>query len=234
MKNLNILIFAFAASTIVSSCTKEPSPNTEQLYDVIQASKHEDLKELSVTEIDNIEKSRSASFTITDLFEFLSEYGQTEPDYIVTWNGFFQGQSCNVAQWQYTGAPCDSVHWILYGDTIRNDVSLWFFNDSNPITGPCGFYTPPCNGAHEVKVRAYLQGSIYEGEAISWANQTGVDLPACDLQVQDATNSSGFEFGQAIEYEPYEFLVQSRFSYDLNKDHTVNIEDFFLFVADFE
>lgn len=161
-------------------------------------------------------------FTSADLLGLLAEYGQNEPDYVPTWNNFFQDAQCNTAQWQYTGQPCDSVQWILYGDTIRDDVSLFFLTENG-----CGYYQPPCNGAHDVTVRAYLDGTIYERSAVSWGRLNGSSLPTCELDVFDVEPS--WNNGSA----PFEYLLQSRFKYDLNNDHQVNSTDLLILLSQY-
>jgi len=170
----------------------------------------------------------SVLFNGGDLLNFLSEYGQTESDYIPTWNNFFQDASCNVAQWQYTGAEADAVQWILNGDTITNAEALKFETPFN-----CGGYLPPCNGAHDCTVRVTVNGAIFERSAIGWARVNGLDLPSCQLQVFDVEPSGTFWQGQPIEFEPFEFLVEPKLKYDLNGDHIVNGSDLLIFLTSY-
>lgn len=228
MKNLN-LVFVLLTIMLFSACKKQTDPVSENIYDIIQRSSHEDLKALSVYDIDAVERSTSPQFDTSDLFGFLAEFGREEQDLIPAWNGFVQGQGCNNTHWDYIGGQCDSVFWLLHDDVVRDDISLWFFS---PVSG-CGSYDPPCNGGHEVTVRCYLNGAVYERSAVSWALINYPGKPICDLGIFELTPSGLFEAGQPLEFEPFEFLVEPSLRYDLNTDHKVNIEDFFLFLADF-
>lgn len=205
----------FLILILFASCKKQ----SDDVFETLQNSEHFELKQITRSEI---ETASTGNYTITDVLGLIAEFGQTEPDYIPQWNNYFQDASCNTAQWTFLSEPVDSVFWILNGDTVRNDISLWFETPQD-----CGFYSPPCNGGHVCTVQCHIDGSVYERTATGYALVNNTGLPSCGIGPFEVTSAGLFSQGQQIEFEPYQFLTQTRFQYDLDGNHTVNINDLF-------
>ena len=216
MKKITILLLSVA---VLFGCRKK----TDDVYQALQNSSHYELKKITPSEI---EAKSNGGYTMDDVLGLIAEFGQKEPDYIPQWNNYFQDAFCNTAQWTFLSAPVDSVFWILNGDTVRNDISLWFSTPQG-----CGFYTPPCNGGHVCTVQAHIGGSVYERTATGYALVNNTGLPSCGIGPFEVTSAGLFSDGQPINFEPYEFLVHSRFNYDLDGNHTVNVQDLFILLS---
>ena len=216
MKKITILLLSVA---VLFGCRKK----TDDVYQALQNSSHYELKKITPSEI---EAKSNGGYTMDDVLGLIAEFGQKEPDYIPQWNNYFQDAFCNTAQWTFLSAPVDSVFWILNGDTVRNDISLWFSTPQG-----CGFYTPPCNGGHVCTVQAHIGGSVYERTATGYALVNNTGLPSCGIGPFEVTSAGLFSAGQPINFEPYEFLVHSRFNYDLDGNHTVNVQDLFILLS---
>lgn len=204
------------------SCQKQ----SDDVFEILQNSEHYELKQITRTEIEN---ASTGNYSISDVLGLIAEFGQTEPDYIPQWNNYFQDASCNTAQWTFLSAPADSVFWILNGDTIRNEISLWFETPQG-----CGFYSPPCNGGHVCTVQVHIGGSVYERTATGYALVNNTGLPSCGIGPFEVTSAGLFSAGQPIQFEPYQFLTQTRFNYDLDGNHTVNITDLFILLSSYD
>lgn len=209
----------FLILILFASCKKQ----SDDVFEALQKSEHFELKQITRTEI---EAKSNGVYTMDDVLGLIAEFGQTEPDYIPQWNNYFQDASCNTAQWAFLSNPVDSVFWILNGDTVRNDLSLWFETPQG-----CGFYAPPCNGGHVCTVQCYIDGSIYERTATGYALVNNTGLPSCEIGPFEITSAGLFSQGQPIQFEPYQFLTQTRFQYDLDGNHTVNINDLFILLS---
>ena len=216
MKKITILLLSVA---VLFGCRKK----TDDVYQALQNSSHYELKKITPSEI---EAKSNGGYTMDDVLGLIAEFGQKEPDYIPQWNNYFQDAFCNTAQWTFLSAPVDSVFWILNGDTVRNDISLWFSTPQG-----CGFYSPPCNGGHVCTVQAHIGGSVYERTATGYALVNNTGLPSCGIGPFEVTSAGLFSAGQPINFEPYEFLVHSRFNYDLDGNHTVNVQDLFILLS---
>jgi len=212
-------ITLFLCLAVLFGCRKK----TDDVYRALQNSSHYELKKITPSEIEN---KSNGGYTIEDVLGLIAEFGQTEPDYIPQWNNYFQDASCNTAQWTFLSAPADSVFWILNGDTVRNEISLWFQTPQG-----CGFYSPPCNGGHVCTVQVHIDGSIYERTATGYALVNNTNTPSCGIGPFEITSAVLFNQGEPIQFEPYEFLIQSRFNYDLDGNHTVNINDLFILLS---
>ena len=216
MKKITILLLSVA---VLCGCRKK----TDDVYQALQNSSHYELKKITPSEI---EAKSNGGYTMDDVLGLIAEFGQKEPDYIPQWNNYFQDASCNTSQWTFLSAPVDSVFWILNGDTVRNDISLWFSTPQG-----CGFYSPPCNGGHVCTVQAHIGGSVYERTATGYALVNNTGLPSCGIGPFEVTSAGLFSAGQPINFEAYEFLVHSRFNYDLDGNHTVNVQDLFILLS---
>ena len=213
------------------ACT--PRVEQKDIHQVLQESNIPELKSISINEINEKSRVMPPLYDIDDLLGLISEFGESEVDYIPAWNNFFQDASCNTAKWDYLGEPCDSVQWFIYDEVITADTLKFqtFFPSGMPR---CEGYEPPCNGAHFHTVRAYLNGAVYERSSVGWANVIIPLTSSCtDYSVIDVTPSGLFEFGQPLEFEPYEFMIQGALQYDLNGDYTVNINDLWILLASY-
>lgn len=210
-----------------------PKLDDTNVYDVLQKSSHNELKNITLAEINERSSIMPKLYDIDDLLGLVSEFGQSEVNYVPAWNNFFQDASCNTAKWNYFADPCDSVQWFIYDEVITADTLKFqtYFPSGMPR---CEGYEPPCNGAHFHTVRAYLNGAIYERSGIGWANVLVPLTPQCtDYAVWNVTPTGTFEAGVPLVFEPYEFLIQGSLQYDLNGDYLVNINDLWILLASY-
>ncbi len=180
---------------------------------------------------DKVERSLPPPpYDSNDLLGLLSEYGTSDLDIVPTWNNFFQGASCGNAVWNYTGLGTST--FIINGEEIQTQSLV--FQTYQPTGAPlCDGYEPQCNGGLDCIVRVEYNGAIYERSAIGWAQRIGVPFPNCEIAVFEVEPSGTFWQGQPLEFEPYQFIIQSSLSWDLNGDNTVNGEDLQLLLANY-
>lgn len=213
---------------LLFACAKETPTN---VYDILQNSEHAEVRALTVPEVQNLLSSLPPTYNSSDLLQFLSEFNSVDPDLIPTWNNWFQDANCSTAEWTYTseGTPT----WIIYDDTLN--VQDLIFQTWTPSGMPnCTGYIPPCNGAHECRVEVDYQGARFAREAIGWALVNNAPIPVCSLSVTSAEPSGLFWEGEPLEFEPYQFMIESSLTWDLDEDHDVDIDDLYLLLAQYE
>lgn len=217
-------IIAIASTIFLIGCQKERFFDQDEIVqverdltdseieDVVKMIEDAGISDISRAEIANklnepvkqnaLRAGGGPCYDSSDLTSFLAQYGQCAPDYIPTWNNYFQDANCAVAKWQYFGHErdpetgegvlsemiSDSIVWNVSGATVttfeddgnsnNNTGNLWFQTytvDENLDTIPnCGFFQPPTNGGHETTVTVYVGGAVYQRSAAGWAQVNNV------------------------------------------------------------
>ena len=161
-----------------------------------------------------------SQYNSEDLLQMLAQYGDECEDYIPTWNNYLQDASCNTAQWQYLG---DGSPTFIIGQDSMPTQNLRFQTYFQNGEVNCEGYEYFCNGSLLCTVRVEYDGCLYERSAVGYAQRNPSPFESCGSPF-DVTPSGTFWAGQPLEFEPYEFLVQS-FEYDLNDDGKVDSVD---------
>lgn len=76
------------------------------------------------------------------------------------------------------GPQWDSIQWVMYDEIVWRGDYLQFETYNGT---PCGGYQPPCNGLHDLTMRAFYQGAVYEnsGEVFVLINNVPDSIPMC-------------------------------------------------------
>lgn len=213
MKNLTLILTLFVLG--LTSCTKEVIlPNSQSS---------------TGNRVESVQQQAQTPYNSDDMLSFLTEYGTRDVDLIPSWNNFFQGAFCGNANWDYTS---EGVATFIIGgeEIVTQSLVFQTYTNGEPT---CDGFEYGCNGSVACTVRVDHNGAVYERSAIGWAHRGNTPFSSCDLGVFDVEPSGLYEAGQLIEFEPYEFLVESSLTWDLNGDHIVNAEDLTIFLSNY-
>jgi len=238
MKNSFVLMLLVLFSYGCEKELLEENERTERIENVYSLIKE---KEPSITREVFMSKvsSSSTSYTVTDIIDFLSAYGNTVPDILPAFNNYYQDIGLGGS---YMGnlSRINGNNFFATGNQVLQDTLPYTFSWSLDGVQQCEVANPKlwdldnnlsCDGVLIMNLTISNNSLGYSFSRSEWSYLGYNYIADCDCPDCPCQFCVFYDF-YPDDYEPYQYQT-SFATWDLNEDNSIDVSDLLILIANF-